>query len=126
MPQKGYYSLLQFCPDASRAEAVNVGVVLFCPDVGYRGVLTTKEHRRAEMLFGPESVVGLDEATAAMRNRIASETFRNVADFQHFVDTRANSLRLTRPRSVKVFDPDRALRTLFETLVKTTQGGLPQ
>ena len=29
--EKGYYSLIQFCPDVSRLEAVNLGVILFCP-----------------------------------------------------------------------------------------------
>jgi hypothetical protein len=29
---RGYYSLVQFCPDSARAEAANVGVVVLCPD----------------------------------------------------------------------------------------------
>ena len=33
--QKGYYSLIQFYPNPSRLEAVNVGVVLFSPDAQF-------------------------------------------------------------------------------------------
>ena len=35
--KRGYYSLIQFCPEPSRAEAVNLGVLLFCPEAGFIG-----------------------------------------------------------------------------------------
>ena len=31
----GYYSVIQYCPDRSRLEAANVGVLLFVPAGGY-------------------------------------------------------------------------------------------
>ena len=34
-PSKGYYSLIQYCPDLGRLEAANVGVLLFCPERGF-------------------------------------------------------------------------------------------
>ena len=51
-PQKGYYSLLQFCPDVSRLEAANLGVVLFCPDSNFLEAKTSRSVRRAEKLVG--------------------------------------------------------------------------
>jgi len=33
--RKGYYTLIQFRPDASRLEAVNMGILLFCPETGF-------------------------------------------------------------------------------------------
>lgn len=35
---KGYYSLVQYCPDRSRMESANLGVVLFCPDLDFLDV----------------------------------------------------------------------------------------
>jgi hypothetical protein len=34
--QLGYYSIIQFCPELSQLEALNVGVVLFCPEKKFR------------------------------------------------------------------------------------------
>jgi hypothetical protein len=48
------------------------------------------------------------------------ERFQTLEDLQHFVDTRANVLKLTAPRSVKVFEPEEDLRKLFEELVGGT------
>ena len=33
MATKGYYSAIQYCPDRSRMEAANVGVMLLCPQI---------------------------------------------------------------------------------------------
>jgi hypothetical protein len=32
---KAYYSIVQYWPDPSRLEAVNIGVALFCPDQAF-------------------------------------------------------------------------------------------
>ena len=32
---KGYYCLIQYCPDLARLEAANIGVILFCPERGF-------------------------------------------------------------------------------------------
>jgi hypothetical protein len=45
------------------------------------------------------------------------EAFQSLEDLQHFVDTRANALKLTAPRPVKVVDPADLLQRLFEELV---------
>jgi len=31
-PTRGYYWIIQYCPDLGRLEAANIGVLLFCPD----------------------------------------------------------------------------------------------
>jgi len=31
-PTKGYYSIVQFCPDLARRETVNISVVLLVPE----------------------------------------------------------------------------------------------
>ena len=34
-PSRGYYCIIQYCPDLGRLEAANIGVLLFCPDRGF-------------------------------------------------------------------------------------------
>ena len=54
--KRGYYSLVQFCPNPARAEAVNVGVILFCPEAGFLAARTSAGARAAAKLVGREGV----------------------------------------------------------------------
>ena len=49
---RGYYSLIQYCPDLSRLEAVNVGVVLFCPEPRFIEARTSAGNDKPRRLFG--------------------------------------------------------------------------
>jgi hypothetical protein len=120
-PKRGYYSLIQFCPDSSRLEAVNVGVVLLCPDAGFLGARTAAGNRRAEKLVdrGELDRKALNSAKRAIEHRLEvdRDSFRNLEDLQRFVATRGNTLKLTDPRPTKVFQPQNDLDSLFAELV---------
>lgn len=119
--KRGYYSLIQFCPDSSRAEAVNLGVLLFCPEARFIGARTAEGNERATELVGQGGVnsASLDAAKRSIERRLEvdRERFQTLEDLQDFVDSRANVLKLTAPRPVKVFDPEEDLRKLFDELV---------
>ncbi len=119
--EKGYYSLIQFCPDVSRLESVNLGVILFCPGSGFLRAMTSKSTRRAEKLVGRGELAraALASAREAIEKRLSvdRESFRTLEDLQRFVDTRGNSLQLTPPRPLKVSAPDEELKRLFHQLV---------
>lgn len=119
--KRGYYSLIQFCPDPSRLEAVNVGVVLFCPEAGFIAARTTRGNQRAAKLVGRSAISksSINSAKRAIERRLEvnREEFASLEDLQKFVDTRANVLKLTNPRPIKVFDPDQDLQKLFQELV---------
>ena len=51
---KGYYSLIQFCPDPSRLEGVNIGVLLFSPENGKLKFRLTENNRRIRKVFGKQ------------------------------------------------------------------------
>ena len=71
-PQKGYYSLIQFCPDASRQETVNLGVLLFCPASGFLDAKTSSNTRRAEKLVGRRQLArkALKQAQLSIEQRL--------------------------------------------------------
>ena len=123
--EKGYYSLIQFCPNTSRMETVNVGVVLFCPASGYLDARTTGNNRRAKSLVGADNFdrYSLNAAKRSINQRLVVEknSFDSLEDFQKFVETRGNDLRLTKPRPVKVFNPEQEMNRLFDELVRGQQ-----
>ncbi len=120
-PERGYYSLIQFCPNPSRWETVNVGVVLFCPALGFLDARTSKSNRRAEKLVGRQNLerVALDAAKQAIQSRLKvnRESFQTIEDLEKFINSRANWLKLTPARPIKVFSPKDDLDRLFAELV---------
>jgi len=121
---RGYYSLIQYCPDPSRAESANVGVALFCPDINFLDASISTNNERIERFFDKVSNQKMDlKDVAAAKNamvarlRVEADSFRSIDDFEAFVRTRANEIRLTPPRPLKVADPEEELKHLFERLV---------
>lgn len=119
---KGYYSLIQYCPDPSRAECANVGIVLFCPEVRFIEARTATGNDRARRFFGTDSFDPSRLRTAKRaiedRIRVSRDDFRTLEDLNNFIQTRANELQLTVPRPVKVLEtPEVELETLFQELV---------
>ena len=120
-PAKGYYSILQFVPDLERAEGANIGVVLFCPDKRFLDVKVSHNNDRVRHFFGGPNFdlqrIDLMKSGFAERVRNSANSIVSGDDFKLFIDTRANSLRLTDPRPIKVFEPAEELNKLFELLV---------
>ncbi len=119
--KRGYYSLIQFCPNPSRLETVNVGVVLLCPDAGFIDARTSANNQPAARLVGRGKldIPALNSAKQAIEHRLQVDraSFKSHEDLQAFVNTRGNNLKLTDPRPVKVCDPPKDLDKLFEELV---------
>lgn len=118
---KGYFSLVQYCPDIARREAANVGVVLFCPELSFIDAKVIKNNHRIRRFFGEEAdnYQHLNAMKEALVHRIHVERagFTSLADLQTFAATRANKVILTVPRPVKVFDPHQDLEALYRELV---------
>lgn len=117
-PAKGYYSIIQYCPDLGRLEAANVGVLLFCPERQFLKAITVRTNARIRQFFGAE---GHDwERINSYRQGIVERIEREgrdlstLDDLQRFIAQRANLIQITPPRSMKVLDPETDLRTLFD------------
>ena len=127
--KKGYYSLIQFCPDASRLEAVNVGVLLFCPEMHFIAARIAKSNQRATKLVGRTELdkASLNAAKRAIERRLQTDrqAFMQFEDLEKFVNSRGNVLKLTQPRPVKVFNPENDLNGLFGELVGGTAKAHP-
>lgn len=122
-PQKGYYSVIQYCPDLSRFEAANIGVLLFCPESGFLKAITSGNNERIIKFFGREGHDWKRVQTfkKGLEDRLKKEhsSIQSLDDLQHFIAMRANLIQLSDPRPMKVFDPEKDLAELFKKLVGT-------
>lgn len=125
MPTRGYYSLIQFCPDTCRLEAANIGVVLLCPDAGFFDLKVTSNNDRVRRFFGLEGVqLGrVSDARRALESRFRTEQerFKTVEDLRQFNHSLGGSLLVTDPRPVKVYEPAVELENLFHSLVSVRE-----
>jgi len=122
---KGYFSLVQYCPDVARQEAVNVGVVLLCPEQNFIGTRMASGNHRVRRFFGDDAdgIRHLNAMKDALASRISVEE-RDLLSFDAFltfVQSRGNKVLLTNPKPVRVSDPSEDLEALFAELVREPQ-----
>lgn len=124
MMTRGFYSVVQFCPDRFRLEAINVGLVLMCAEPFRFDVRLSKDLKRAVRFFGVKST-DLKHAMLGLESRLDSlkESLHSVDDFAAFAAARANDLRLTEPRLTKISDFNEDFQRLFVDLVDTQPKG---
>jgi Protein of unknown function (DUF3037) len=120
-PTRGYYSLIQYCPDLARLEAANIGVLLFRPEPHFIGTRTSSSNQRIRRFFGSQDDDWdqINALKSAIEERLESEghQFRTLEDLERFIATRGNEIQLTPPRPVKVINPEQDLELLYQRLV---------
>lgn len=120
-PTRGYYSLVQYCPDLSRLEAANVGVVLFRPEPHFIAARLSRGNDRVRRFFRGNQLdkaqIAALKASVRERLEVENDSFRSLEDLERFIAARANEIILTPPRPVKVFDPQEDLEKLYRRLV---------
>ncbi|MEQ8790698.1 MAG: DUF3037 domain-containing protein [Pirellulaceae bacterium] len=120
-PHKGWFSIVQFCPDPNRLEAANIGVLLFCPSLDFLKVRMASDNRRITKFFGSKDfdLAMVNSFKRGLEERLRREQVR-VLDCEQlvdFVDRRANQIRISPPRSIRVTETERQLDELFAQLV---------
>lgn len=120
-PARGYYSLIQYCPDPSRLESANVGVLLFCPEREFLKARMSGDNSRVRRFFGSTAYDAerLNSFKRGVVDRLEVEggNIRTLGDLQGFIGKRANAIQITAPRPIKVFDPEKDLDDLCRELV---------
>lgn len=119
---RGFYSVVQYCPDRFRAEAVNIGLVLLCVDPHAVRVKMTGNQARVRKLFaiGKSESKNLKVSAHGLTSRIetSADELRTPEDLAAFAASRANDLRLTEPRLAKLVNFDEDFERLFAQLVE--------
>ncbi len=120
-PTKGYYSVIQYCPNLGRFEAANVGVLLFCPEKHFLAALTSSNNSRIIRFFGSKGHDWdrINSFKRGLEDRLEKKlpAIKSLDDLQQFIALRANSLQITPLNPTKVQDPEADLRKLFEEII---------
>ncbi|MBI1311303.1 DUF3037 domain-containing protein [bacterium] len=123
MRHRGFYSLVQYCPDLSRLEVANVGVVLFCAELNYLGVELTQNHTRISQMFGrgQRDLKRLRAVKAGLEERLTSagEDLKSLDRLNNLAALHVNTIRMTRFMPCRVSGtPQVDLQRIFEELVE--------
>ncbi len=112
-----YYSLIQFCPDLSRLEGVNIGLALY--SLGEKRVVVqiTRDNHRIRKFFGNQDWRLVDRGKASIEHQLTSQQFLNVEEFEAYISKRANFIQLSAPRPVQTTDIRASVKELYERLV---------
>jgi Protein of unknown function (DUF3037) len=118
----GYFSTVVFVPDEFRAEGINLGVVLLCPDLRRIEFRLSRKFRRARRILGGDQkldsrrltvmIAGLEEQLKENHGEILS-----ASDLRKFANLFRNRLQLSDPRSCLVEDIAKDVDALFTRLV---------
>jgi hypothetical protein len=117
---RGLYSLIQYRPDESRLESINIGVVLFSAEPKHVLAKWAESARtRIRRVFGDKEWHVIENEVNAVKQRLSNAgDIASSDDFVRYAATRANSIVLTVPRFVKVQgDPVALVDALFDRLV---------
>jgi hypothetical protein len=113
----GYYSLIQFFPDPSRLEGVNIGVAVYSATQKKLHVRISQSNHRIRRFFGNQDWTFINRAKKAIANQLRNQQFASITDLEGYISKRANSIQLTPPRSMRVCDIEADLARLFDQLV---------
>lgn len=120
-PRPGFYSLIQYVPDPERAEGVNVGVVLVCPEDQKLHVLVLNDTKTLHDRCLLKNVDGdrfVSEMNGlATRIREESAHLRSVEDLVEFSKQEANRISILKPRRLRVTSLEENANQLYMRLV---------
>jgi len=121
----GYYSLVRYCPDASRQEFVNIGVAVYSPLMKRVSIRLSSDNRRVSQVFGKQDLHFINRLKRSLEERLKRESFSTASELEGYIARNANAIQLGPLRSVKIADIDADLNSLFERLVGERQERRP-
>ncbi len=118
MNHPGFYSVVRFCPDIDRGEAVNVGVIIGAPGIGMR-VRMAERNEYVKRRFGAEA---FDNTRLTLVKDGLAERLKDVEPTAEaltgFGAAEAGKLQISPPRPMVVSDLDGEVLSLFQRLVE--------
>lgn len=119
---RGFYSLIQYCPDRARAEMVNVGLIILNEETQAIDVKLTKNYDRVCRLFNIDAtdleILKFEAISLVGQMIIRSNDLRTFDELTQFIRSRANDFHLTDLRSVRLSE-DVTFESMFARLVDT-------
>jgi Protein of unknown function (DUF3037) len=129
-PYRAFYSLVQYCPDLSRLEVANIGVVIFCAELNYIDVRMTQNHKRISQMFGKgqRDLKRLRTVKAGLQEKLTTggNELMSLEKLNHLAALHVNTIRMTQFMPCRVStDPKVDLQNMFAELVEFNSGPKP-
>ena len=125
-PSRGYYCIIQYCPDLGRLEAANIGVLLLCPRLTFGVERTSSDNFWIRHFFGDEghdwTRINSFKAGIEERLKVEQDELLTLEALEGFISRRRQPDPDHPPRPMKVSDPEKDLDQLYKDLV----GGQPR
>lgn len=117
MNNTGFYSVVRFCPDVVRGEAVNVGVIVGSPALGMH-VRMAERNEYVKRMFGADAydATRLSLAKSGLAERL-KEVEPNAEALSAFIAQESGQLQLSPPRPMVVKNLAEDVVSLFLRLV---------
>ena len=115
--KNGYYSLVRYCPDASRQEFVNVGVAIYSPFTKQVKLQYSQTNRRLSQVFGKQDLHFINRLKKSLEENLKRESFATVSDLENYIGRSANAIQLGPLRSLKISNVADDLAKLMDRLV---------
>jgi hypothetical protein len=120
-PTRGFFSVIQFCPDLDRGEYANVGIVLVVPQLGILEVRVSEDNEGPKQRFGVDAFddARLSVAKKGLAGRIREEgsCWSGAEDLTRFGQKEGNNLTLSLPRVILVESESAEIGELYQRLV---------
>lgn len=120
-PTRGFFSIVQFCPDLERGECANVGVVLVVPKLQFVEVRFGNDNEAPKRRFGADAYddarLTLSKRALEGRIRVEGRTWTAGEDLERFARLEGNHLMLSKPRVILVEEPQAEIDDLYTRLV---------
>jgi hypothetical protein len=120
-PTRGFFSVIQFCPDLDRGEYANVGIVLVVPQRGILDIRLSEDNEGPKQRFGVDAFddARLSVAKKGLAGRIREEgrCWSGAEDLIWFGQKEGNNLTLSPPRVILVENASAEMAELYQRLV---------
>jgi hypothetical protein len=121
-PTRGFFSVIQFCPDLDRGEFANVGVVLAIPQNGVLEIRMSDDNEGPKQRFGTDAFDDtlLTIAKKGIEGRLREEGLRwsSAEDLLRFGRKEGNSVTLSVPKVMLVENARAEADELYDRLVR--------
>lgn len=114
-----YYTPIQYCPDKSRMETINIGIMLFIPQNSLNWQFDA-DLMRVRRMFPNAGNRRLLAEIKAFDHRLQTMKVPNKDNLSYFIDSRAGNIMCQPLRSMKISENatvENAMKELFKSLV---------
>ncbi|MCA8910732.1 MAG: DUF3037 domain-containing protein [Planctomycetes bacterium] len=124
MKTRAFYSLIQYCPDFARREAMNVGLVLVAPSLGGAMVRVTTNTSRVRTCLAkraPAQMIHGQLRNIAHLLERKRHSIHSMKDLVNIAEMQGNEIQLTEPVEIVLEGSQDPLTPLYDRLVESVE-----